>query len=65
MKKVITRKLEDDQGGRRQVKDRRFQVSVTPEEEKRTNWHRRCGFDQRLHDGENTTLEHQEKTEVP
>ncbi len=37
-----------DNGGRRQMRDRRFLVSVPFTREKRTNWERRSGYDRRL-----------------
>lgn len=37
-----------DNGGRRQVRDRRFLVSTPSGRERRTNWDRRSGYDRRL-----------------
>jgi hypothetical protein len=37
-----------DNGGRRRIKDRRFLVTVPYENERRTNWERRSGYDRRL-----------------
>ncbi|MFH2065919.1 MAG: hypothetical protein ABIK15_12035 [Pseudomonadota bacterium] len=47
MKNADNRQQQDDHGGRRQLKDRRFQVPAAPDEAKRTNWKRRSGLDQR------------------
>jgi hypothetical protein len=37
-----------DNGGRRQSKDRRFLVSAPAEQERRTRWERRSGYDRRM-----------------
>ncbi|HSO20125.1 MAG TPA: hypothetical protein VLT88_11730, partial [Desulfosarcina sp.] len=37
-----------DNGGRRCIRDRRFLVSTPRENERRTNWERRSGYDRRL-----------------
>ncbi|RJP74746.1 MAG: hypothetical protein C4522_22500 [Desulfobacteraceae bacterium] len=61
MKHSDTRQQKDDRGGRRQLKDRRFQVPAAPDEENRTNWKRRSGLDQRTGNHETD----KEKTETP
>jgi hypothetical protein len=48
MEKILTASDLADNGGRRRIKDRRFLVSVPYENERRTNWERRSGFDRRL-----------------
>ncbi len=57
MNKTLILQRIDDQGGRRRVKDRRFQVSNAPDTEKRTNWHRRNGLDQRIRNQERIRFE--------
>ncbi len=37
-----------DNGGRRRIRDRRFLVTVPYEDDRRTNWERRSGYDRRL-----------------
>ena len=37
-----------DNGGRRQIKERRILVSAPYENERRTHWERRSGYDRRL-----------------
>ena len=37
-----------DNGGRRRIRDRRFLISVSREQDRRTNWERRSGYDRRL-----------------
>jgi len=46
------RQKQNDHGGRRRIKDRRFQVPVPPDKERRTNWKRRNGMDQRIKNNE-------------
>lgn len=60
MKQSAIRQQEDDRGGRRRLKDRRFQVPAAPGEEKRTNWRRRSGIDQRIQKQERTFVEKKE-----
>lgn len=48
MEKVLRTIDLTDNGGRRRIKDRRFLVSVPYENERRTNWERRNGYDRRL-----------------
>jgi hypothetical protein len=65
MKQSIIRQQKDDHGDRRRLKDRRFQVPASPSEEKRTNWRRRNGWDQRIQNQERTAVEKKEKPAVP
>jgi hypothetical protein len=61
MKQSVIRQQQDDRGGRRRLKDRRFQVPAAPlGEEKRTNWRRRSGIDQRIQKQERTFVEKKE-----
>lgn len=48
MEKILTVIDVADNGGRRQLRDRRFLVSVPYTRERRTNWDRRSGYDRRL-----------------
>ena len=48
MEKSLTAVEVADNGGRRRVLDRRFMVSVPCDQERRTNWDRRSGYDRRL-----------------
>ena len=48
MEKILTAIDVADNGGRRQIRDRRFLVSVPCAQERRTNWDRRSGYDRRL-----------------
>jgi hypothetical protein len=48
MGKILTAVEVADNGGRRRIIDRRFMVSVPYDQERRTNWERRNGYDRRL-----------------
>ncbi len=48
MRKRVTVIEVADNGGRRRIMDRRFMVSVPCNQERRTNWDRRSGYDRRI-----------------
>jgi len=48
MAKHPTMNASADNGGRRRIRDRRFLVSVSRKQDRRTNWERRSGYDRRL-----------------